>query len=84
MRKAFELVEQVGNVLAPYSLSHLPDAKNATEVVMDVTNIAFAASGRATTATCSVVRPGYSLRFNFHLSTTTKISVSQSSRPLYT
>jgi len=27
MRKSFELVEQVGNVLAPYSLSHLPDGE---------------------------------------------------------
>ena len=53
----------------------MDDAKNATAVVMDVTNVAKAASGRAAMATCTVVDCGEQCRrFNFHLSTTTKIS----------
>ena len=53
----------------------IDDAKNATAVVMDVTNVAEAALGRAAMATCTVVDcGGHCRRFIFHLSTTTKIS----------
>ena len=57
---------------------HIKLAHSPTAVVMDVTNVAKAASGKHFTATSSVVARGRLLRFIFHLSTLTNMSVISS------
>lgn len=53
---------------------HMAVPKKATAVVVDVKSMAYAASGNAKAATCSVVPWGSSCRAFFHLSTATNTS----------